>query len=48
MPLSEVWRKNEQERWEVAAVAGEGGAAAHRPFDAALIPDPYQIDITRR
>jgi Uma2 family endonuclease len=27
-PLIEVWRKNEQERWEVAAVAGNGEKAA--------------------
>ena len=27
-PLIEVWRKNEQERWEMAAVAGSGEKAA--------------------
>jgi Uma2 family endonuclease len=27
-PLVEVWRKNEQDRWEVAAVAGRGERAA--------------------
>lgn len=38
-PLVEVWRKNEQERWEVAAVAGSGDKAALASLGIAIDVD---------
>jgi Uma2 family endonuclease len=38
-PLVEVWRKNDQDRWEVASVAGEGESAALASLDIVIDVD---------
>ena len=45
--LVEVWRKNEQDRWEVAAVAGKGEHAALASVDVSIDVDAlYQQPAT--